>query len=204
MSEMIIQKMFNPFEHVIVDNIYNETELALIAREFQFLGGKFNQPLETLPATNEDGIPLKKNKAIFLDQVFTNRSTSDILRINRKVFQKEILATLSELHPSYGLALTCNMDGTILNHYVDGDYYDAHSDASVFTFITFFIDDVDSYSGGDFVFPEFDYIVQQKNNRVVIFPGCIKHQVTKLNFKSADSKGRFSMSQFLNIGINND
>jgi hypothetical protein len=195
---MLIQKMIEPFEHVVIDDVYTEDELALIWRELYFLRGKFEQPSETGSAIAE-GITLKTNTALFIDGIYTDRKFSDILSVNRKVFGVTVLDALAELHPAYGVARWCDSDYTVLNYYGDNNYYHAHSDVSVFTFITFLVQQSLGYSGGNFLFPDFDYTIEQKNNRLVIFPGCIRHQVTEVKLKTPVSEGRFSMAQFLNL-----
>lgn len=195
---MIIQKMFKPFEHIVVDEVYTEDELKLIWRELYFLWDKFEHPSETGGAI-VDGVPLKTNTALFIDGIYTDRKFSDILFANRKSFSVEVLEALAELHPAYGVARWCDSDYTVLNYYGDNNYYHAHFDVSVFTFITFFVQQSLGYSGGDFSFPDFNYTVKQKNNRLLIFPGCIRHQVTEVNLKTPVSEGRFSMAQFLNL-----
>jgi hypothetical protein len=195
---MNIQKMMEPFEHLIVDDVYTEDEMAQIWREIYFLKSKFQDPNDTVPAII-GGTVLKKNKALFIDDVYADRGFSDLLRVNRKVFTADVINAIAELHPAYGAVRSCNVDSTMINYYADGDYYKAHIDTSVFTFITFLVQEPQGFSGGDFLFPDFEYTVKQKNNRVVIFPGCIRHQVTKVKLNTPVSEGRFSMSQFLNM-----
>ena len=197
---MNIQKVFKPFEHIIIDDVYNDEELLLIFQELEFLKPKFKAPTETGSAMNrETGLPLKKNRSIFLDNVYTEREMSDILRVNRKVFSMDVLRSLSEMHPSYGSALLCDSDYTLLNYYDDGDHYLPHSDRSSFTLITFLASKAAQYAGGEFLFSDFDYVVPQLNNRTVIFPGCVRHQVKEVGVADQKYVGRFSMAQFLNL-----
>ena len=195
---MNITRCFEPFEHIIVDDVYTKDELSKIWREIYFLKDKFKAPHETMTAT-KDGAELKSNASLLIDSVYTDRAFSDILQINRKAFSGEILGAISQLHPAYGIAKICNTDGTLINYYADGDYYQAHSDGAIFTFITFLLQDKQEFSGGDFLFPDFDYTITQRNNRLIVFSGCIRHQVTEIKLNTPDSEGRFSMTQFLNL-----
>lgn len=196
---MNITKCFKPFEHIIVDDVYTKDELSKIWREIYFLKDKFKAPHETESALTEDGVALKSNAALFIDNVYTDRAFSDILQINRRAFGEEILNAISELHPAYGFAKCCNKDVTLINYYADGGYYKAHLDHAAFTFITFLVQELQKFSGGDFLFPDFDYTVTQRNNKLIVFPGCIRHQVTEVKLNTPDSEGRFSMTQFLNL-----
>ena len=196
---MNITKVFEPFEHVIVDNMYTEDELALIWREIYFLKNKFEDSSKTGSARDENGRDKKENTALFIDNVYSNRKFSDILNVNKKAFCRDLIEAIASMHPAYDIVRICNLDHTIINYYGDGCYYKTHYDETIFTFITFLMQGSCGYTGGDFLFPDYDYLVPQRNNRVIVFPGCIRHQVTEVKLHTPVSEGRFSMAQFLNI-----
>ena len=81
-----------PFEYIIIDNTYTEEELKLIFLELDFwsLSNNLMGPEHTGTAKWSNGNPKKKNKGVFLDDVYTNRSFSNILKFNRKIYNIEI------------------------------------------------------------------------------------------------------------------
>jgi hypothetical protein len=196
---MKINKIKFPFEHIIIDDMYTEDELKLIWKEIDFLTPKFLSESSTGSAKNKKGSILKKGKGIFLDSFYNNRTESDILKFNRKLFADEIVTSAIEVHPLYRFMLTCDNDSTLLNHYKNNDYYEQHTDGSIISALTFFKKDDNSFDGGDLVFADFNYYtVESKNNKTIIFPGCYPHGVEKIKMKDNET-GRFSMVQFLSF-----
>lgn len=197
---MIIQPQKAPFEHLIIDDVYTEDELKLIWSEIDFLTPNLLTPEGSGSAAVETdgGVTYRKRgSSIFVDSVFSNRKFSNILTLNRKIFEPEIIKAAKELHPFMGFMEYSNFDVTLLNRYENGDYYKPHTDLCVLSAITFFIDDA-GFSGGEFQFSDYGHSVEQKNNRTIIFPGLIKHSVDEVVLNE-NSKGRYSMAQFLSM-----
>jgi Rps23 Pro-64 3,4-dihydroxylase Tpa1-like proline 4-hydroxylase len=95
-----------------------------------------------------------------------------------------------------------NYDSTLISYYDDGASYFNHADSNAITAVTWFFKSPKNFTGGDFIFTDFNELVELKNNRTVIFFGCYKHEVTeiKIKDKSVPFSGRFTLSQFCNIG----
>jgi hypothetical protein len=191
----------DPFPHLLIEDIYSDEELIYIWKELNFLTAKniLNPPHLTGSAT-EDGKCLKNNNAVFLDDFYTNRDSSYILNLNAKIFDKKILNCYSELSFGYNSIKKINHDRTIISYYQNGDYYDSHSDASLYTAITWFYKEPKKYKGGDLIFSEYDYLVIAKNNSTILFPSFVFHKVEKVIIeenKIFTGNARYSMSQFL-------
>ena len=80
----------DPFPHMIVENFYNDDELKLIWEELDF----YTKDGKLFDAHDFGGIAHKTNsKAIWLDKVFDKkyRNLSNILRVNRKLFDSAVL-----------------------------------------------------------------------------------------------------------------
>jgi predicted 2-oxoglutarate/Fe(II)-dependent dioxygenase YbiX len=144
---------------------------------------------------DENNEIIKQNRAILLDNTYADRSVSDILTINRKTFNKEIMDAMKSLHPAFHGVDTCNMDSTLLNYYGAGDHYKPHRDASQFTFLTFLVPEDKGYRGGDLVLEGIK--IPQKDNMMIGFVGAYEHEVTPIQLKTDASLGRISMTQFL-------
>ena len=79
----------DPFPHLIIKNFYNEEELKLIWEELIF----YTKPDKLLEAKDYGGVVNKTNShAIALDNIYhEHRNLSNILKINRKIFDSEVL-----------------------------------------------------------------------------------------------------------------
>jgi Rps23 Pro-64 3,4-dihydroxylase Tpa1-like proline 4-hydroxylase len=197
---MIFTVVKDPIPYLIIDNTYTKDEQVKIYRELDFLSEKLISPDKTGSAINNDG-ELKKNKGLFLDIVYTQREISDILTVNRKIFSPEVISELTKCHYAYNMFSKINSDTTLISYYDDTDSYFSHSDKSPITAVTWFFKSPKNFTGGDFIFTDYNTQVELKNNRTVIFFGCYKHEVTdvKIKNKGVPFSGRFTLSQFCNI-----
>jgi hypothetical protein len=85
----IIHKLSDPFPHLIVENMYNDEELELIWEELKFLtySHKLLDANNQGTATDRDGNPSSSTKSMILDNFYSNRNISNILTVNRKLFE---------------------------------------------------------------------------------------------------------------------
>lgn len=214
---MNIQHYNNVFPYIIIDNFYDDCELDLIWREIDFLldGDKFDTPEKTATASAGDVI-LKKNGGIFLDNVYTDREYSNILTCSRKLYRElKSIWGGSESWWFRTLLGSCDVldqDHTLLSYYGHDDYYKPHCDKSILTSLTWLYKEPKGFDGGNFILNSDMGIkhllnetarsetVELKNNRTVMFPGIIPHQVTPIKMKCKNKKGmgRFCISNFLN------
>ena len=213
------------FPYIIIDNFYNKNELDLIWKELDFLldGDKFDGALSTNTATNNGKLASNK-KGLFLDLVYPNRKISNILTCNRKLYTN--LRSICNSHESWFFRyINGNYDHTILSYYEDEDYYDAHSDQAIMTSLTWLYKEPKKYEGGDLYFKDniknfseyseyystksseekssSSYLqkIEVKNNRMLIFPSMIPHQVDNVKMDSEykdKGLGRFCIANLMN------
>lgn len=190
-------------EYIVIDDFYNIRELELIWQEIKFLTPKLMAPEHTKSAT-ENGQLLKKNTGIFLDDVYANRDTSNILSLNRKLWSPEIINEVEKVSPWWKLLATSNQDTTLLNYYQDQEYYKPHTDCAVITAITVLHSTPCNFTGGDFVFADYTVTIPCRSNSLIIFPSVVNHGVTPVNLidKSLEFSGRYSIAQFMFLGRN--
>lgn len=204
---MQIQYKELPFPHVVIDNFYSEFELTLIMRELEFLTQpwKLLPPEQTGSATAKGGGILKHNNCLWLDLVYQDRSVSDILTFNRKIMDKNIMQQLSEYHYIFRYLFTRNQDSTLLSYYETADYYKPHRDGAVLTCLTHLFKEPKQFSGGELVFPEYDYDFGISNNRMIVFPSIITHAVSDIclneQIKPFTGFGRYTISQFFGVDL---
>jgi hypothetical protein len=201
---MNLQKYQDPFPHLIIDDIYSETELDLIWQELEFLNHsqKWKKPEETGSAVVNEKI-LKNSFGAFLDgenPIYTNRKTSNILTVNRKILDEDIFGEYSKLSFGYQSALISNQDNTLISYYEDGHYYEKHFDRSIVTVLTWFYKEPKSFFGGDLIFSDFKHTITVKNNRAILFPSFVFHEVEEVHMpEHKPGYGRYCMSQFFMI-----
>lgn len=187
----------DPLPYLYIEDIFSKDDLLLIYRELEFLQPKLLAPEETGTAIN-DGVILKQNKGIFLDTLYSHRHFSDILSVNRELFTEQVLDALEQCCPGYGLLRTSTNDGTLISYYEDSDYYKPHEDSASITIVSWFFKEPKNFTGGDFIFSDYNIKTIPKNNSAVIFFSCYKHEVTPIKMinKALPCSGRFAMSLF--------
>lgn len=198
---MKVNPFKEPFNHIIVENYFSEQEYDLVWKELMFLYPRMRPPEGTSAAQDHRGVRQKKGIGIFVDNVYTDRGYSDILRVTRKVLCKEILDVAeNDLDLYYKLLKSVDRDSTLAQLYTNGDYYRAHRDTSVFTTITVLHKTPKQYEGGELYFPEFDYAIDLKDNQALIFPSILSHEVCEVKqLNNNAEEGRFSISQLMNV-----
>jgi hypothetical protein len=210
--------------YIIIDDLYDSDQLNSIWREFDFLFDKLNSQDESTErvlkgALNYDGSMLRNSKNICLDEIYPHRNISDILTYNRKFFDN--------WHLIFGEGKTwwiqcikdsspvLSRDSTVFSYMEDNGYYGAHKDDTYITTCTWFYQEPKGFIGGDLILnPNNSGIGKQlnklypsipieiKNNRMVVFPGCITHQVLPVKLKDEckgmKGMGRFCITNFIN------
>lgn len=180
-----------------IENFYSEKELQDIMQELRFLNknNKFKPPLLTGTAY-ENNLPKKKNNGVFLDEVYADRSMSDILINNRKLFKINV----ENLEPIYDYIKDSNTDSTLISYYENSDYYKSHIDLGYLTAVTYFYEMPKSFKGGDLYFPDLDLTLECKHNTLYIFPSFTLHEVKPISMQKKNlnkGMGRYCMTQFL-------
>lgn len=201
MIEQKIIKNTKPFPYLIIENMYSDDELKLIWQELEFLSyrNKLRPPERCGSAQSDDGEYLKNNSGLYLDYIYSDRSISNILSINSKLYSLNIVKAFSDICFGYGNISHTNYDTTLISYYENGGYYKPHRDTAIYTSITWFYKDPKSFSGGDFNFTEYDVKVQVKNNTTIMFPSFVEHSVDEIIMNNSEEnyrKGRYCMAQF--------
>ncbi len=208
MKEQLEAELFcDPFPLMIISNFYNEEELDLIWKELDF----YTAPNKLLTAKNYGGIVENTNaKALLLDDIYldkTNdkekinfRNISNILTLNRKLFDSGVLDAFSEIDDCVCLASKSNWDCTKVRYYHNNEYYDPHTDSPYqFLAFSYFYKEPKKFKGGDLLFPKYDMKLPCDNNSMIIFPGWVEHGVRKVKIENSDyydGWGRYAITSF--------
>lgn len=208
MKEQLEAEIYcEPFPLMVVNNFYNQQELDLIWKELDF----YTAPNKLVSAENYGGVVGYTNaKALILDDLYRNyesdkkgvdyRNISNILTVNRKLFECGVLDTFASIHGCVSIANKTNHDITKVRYYHDGQYYDPHTDKStMFLAFSYFYKEPKKFVGGDLEFPKYDFKLPCTNNSIVIFPGWVEHGVRKVKIKNSDyydGWGRYAITSF--------
>jgi len=207
MNETLTATVFEyPFPHLIVENFYNEEELELIWEELKY----YTKPGKLLEAKDYGGVVDKTNShALLLDGLYQDfshqgkvnyRNISNILTVNRKLFKDEIMSVFASIHDCCSIANHSNWDITKIRYYHDDEYYEPHTDRSMqFLAFSYFYKEPKKFSGGELIFPKYDYEYECKNNSMIIMPGWVEHGVNKVSIEDSDyydGWGRYAITSF--------
>ncbi|MEN9580078.1 MAG: hypothetical protein RJA70_3087 [Pseudomonadota bacterium] len=186
------------------DDVYSAEELQVIWEVIDAIQARGEwEPERALGVGLIDGQQSKKRgRGLWLGSADNQVLSDDLHKINA-VLSK----TFQGFTAQYGQGgfwertiLRTNRHSNLLNYYEDGDYYGPHTDHCQFSAITWFMKDPKSFTGGDLFLPELKKSVEVQNNRLIIFPGHLFHQVKLVSMKPEDmgkGLGRYSITQFL-------
>jgi hypothetical protein len=186
-------------DYIIIDDFYTQEELQQIYNElFKLLPNKLlpNQTATDYIDT-ERTIPKNSSEGLFLNQFYNNFEDSSILKFSRKLYTKEIYDQIEKVSVHYQHLRKSNVDVTLLNFYKNGQEYLSHSDESTLSAITFL--KIGEVAGGDLIFTDFNEVIKFKENRLVLFPGCLNHQAEKTI--AEDGNYRISIVNFIKYKI---
>jgi|TARA_B100000925_G_scaffold291877_1_gene282112 hypothetical protein len=206
MEDLKAEVFEEPFPYMIIYNFYNEEELKLIWEELNF----YTKPKKLLPAKDYGGIEDATNaKAISLDSIYYNhRDLSNILTVNRKLFNKDVLNAIQGMGGEFTIAPYVNYDVTKVRYYYDQEYYDPHTDKSFhFLGFSYFYKEPKKFDGGELFFPDHNLCLNCENNSMIIFPGWVKHGVKKVSINNSnyfDGYGRYAITSFFGCKTKQD
>jgi hypothetical protein len=192
------------FPWLEIYGLYTTEERELMFNEILFLSknNKLKGPEETGTAWDLDlekgKIPRKNNRGVYVDEVYHDRTFSDMLMLNRKTFN------IGEVGHWFfdGYLPKINKDSTLLSYYEDECYYKPHRDFALITALTWFYKEPKLFEGGDLIFSDHNITIKPDNEVTILFPSIIKHQVTDVIMKEEYKNkqfGRFTMSQFMHL-----
>ena len=202
MENINVRVTESPFPHAIFNNFYNETELSLIWEELNF----YTKPNKLFDVEDYNGVVGYTNaKALQLDLVYPTkyRTLSNILQVTRKVFDKQVLEPFSNLSDCCSQAKYCNWDATKVRYYHNNDQYKPHIDM-LWNFLAFsyFYREPKRFSGGNLLFPKYDYEYPCDNNSLIILPSYVEHGVQEVKIDNSDyfdGMGRYAITHFGDI-----
>lgn len=198
---MKIELVKDPCIHLILHDVFNESELLEIWQELEFLNNplRFQRP----DSTGSYSKNAKSNSGIFLQDIYTDYKFSSIATLSHNKFHgSSITETLIKEDPIQNYYSMLNDCGILVSYYENSDYYEPHSDAAIYTICNWFYKEPKAFEGGNFRIYYKDQIKEYevKNNMAILLPSSIKHEVTPVKLKTVGKGlGRYTISHFLTI-----
>jgi Rps23 Pro-64 3,4-dihydroxylase Tpa1-like proline 4-hydroxylase len=192
---------------VVIDDYFSENSCKNIWRELEYLNdgsNKMRTPDRTgggYNTVNGEKIYLKNNIGTVLDAVYADKSASNIITETRSIYHAELVSSLIQAHKFFKLITNVNNDSTKVHYFENTNYYKLHHDASMITVIYYLYKEPKAFTGGDIIF-ENTLTLECKNNRCLIFPSILSHEVDTVNMLSEfqnQGLGRYAISQFMFI-----
>lgn len=209
---MNIVEMNTDISFLVLENVYSQQQINSIWKELEIFVDKdiFLDPEQSGTARYDDGTPMKKNKAVFVDQIYSQefRHMSSIISYPEQVLlNAEVKNMMQNVHPAFGTIFAANQHSTLVSYYESTDMYDFHFDYAAYSTLSYFFKEPQKFSGGEIVFRVNEEILEipVKNNMSIIFPSSYYHKVNPIVMEEKDmgkGLGRFCISQFLGVSLN--
>jgi len=182
------------------DNFITKEEVDSIYYECNKLRKLNLFTIETSGAKDKNGVLQKRNKGVFLEDVYTYYSVSETLKIYfDKIHQQIFHKKMEKIHPYFCTLSSTGLSSTLVSYYENSDYYKGHRDLSFITILLWVYEEPKVFSGGDLII-ENELTIKCKKGRILFMPGWLNHEVTPINMSKEDQGkglGRYSVSQFI-------
>jgi hypothetical protein len=190
--------------YLIIDDFYTDKEQIEIWKELDFLTKEdiMIPPEKSNSARDpETKIPLKKNNVIFLDTLYQQRETSNILNNFEKIYSEDVADIIDDLPNEFKYFRFVGHDRTFISYYENSDYYKPHVDQAILTCIYWCNKSPQSFEGGDLILGDEKTEIKYKNNRLVVFPSHKLHSVNPIKMTQNNTPfsgyGRYAITKFL-------
>lgn len=204
---MRFEVLTEPFEHIIIHDVFTPEQLTNVWTEIEYLHPKLTRVGENGfdggSAKDIDGNILKQNSVLSLHDLYNNQlNESHILSCLIRFFHSDELSRIATTDLEYYFRLYTKVRTYYfyLQYYEDNDGYKSHEDNSVFTNNIFLFREPKNFVGGEFIFDDYDYTISCETNKMIIFPSVLSHSVTPVKMlDNTPMTGRYSITVFQNI-----
>ena len=106
-----------------------------------------------------------------------------------KMRQDKFHDYITETCKLYRAFKNTTIDASMIAYYENSDYYQPHTDSAKYSILIWINKEPKKFTGGDLILPDFKQKIECKNNRLVLFPGYLYHQVTEIKMKGKHKIG---------------
>jgi len=186
---------------VVIDNWYSKDELKKVYKELDFYTDRDKfQTQHGHVALNPDGTDKADCYRVELDTCYgqEGRKLSDILNLMDKMRNKNFHDYITDVCAIYRGFQNTEKDSSMLSYYEEAQFYKAHTDTAKYSVLIWINKEPKKFTGGDLILPDMKQKIECKNNRLVLFPGMLFHEVTPIKMKknSKLGDGRYCIVHF--------
>lgn len=208
--EMLTPESNIPF--LVFDNIASDdSQIEMINDEIKYIDRFINlSPNDTESAVDQNGMPEKSNKGLWLNRFYGDCAYSPIINAMNKILQPDVrdcildhdnaFYSYSKIQEQYFYDGHLH-NGFLISKYEDGDFYKPHYDTSIFTAVLWWWNEPKQFEGGEFYFTDpksgEEVEVEGKSNRLILFPSVVTHGVRQIKYLTPDANPRYAVTMFL-------
>ena len=198
---MNIEYFETPVPHIIIRNIFDEEHLSNIWKELELLtdSDRLSPPSESNSA-KKFGVFLKKNHAVFLENVYSNPKYSSVFKAFNHTLTADAINEIESKNIVFKWLHGTNNQSFLISYYDNDDRYYPHTDNAVYSVLINFYKQPKAFTGGDLMLGNGDYKIPLENNRLILIPSWATHSVTPVKFKEdckpLSGMGRYTVSIF--------
>jgi hypothetical protein len=198
---MKVEFVEKPFEHFLLEDIFNDQEFEVVTNEIKTIGESAFSNNSDILKSNETSEEVKRT-GFWLSNVYKDfRRYSNVYKLCAgKLYGEEALDYFYSVSVLGKYIKWSTSDDMLITKYQDQDHYERHHDRSSATALIHIWNKDFIFKGGDLIFPEYNYTYKVKNNSGIIFPGCVMHEVNKITCSDTQpGSGRFCITNFIHV-----
>jgi len=193
--------------YLAIDNWYTPEEEEQIWYELNMFSTQPNKSKaddKVSPVARDPGGKARSNAWRFHVWDYYTQEGLKISPIHRCLYKqrsKSFHDLMFEAMPLHKNNFVCtNKDATFISYYDKAKYYKPHSDTVQFTCLIWMYKEPKQFFGGNLKLTAADTTIECVNNRMLIFPGYLEHEVTEIKSKDAIKMGhgRYCITHFYN------
>jgi len=188
---------------LIIDNWYAKEEKQKIMQELDFYTSE--EKIEKAEGNNVahvNGEDLSNAFRLYPSQYYSPQGTrlSSILKSVDKFRNPNFHEQLKNTSPIFRAFGQTTRDTTLISYYEESQYYKPHFDEAKFTCLVWIFKEPKKFTGGDLILEDLNIKIKCMNNRLVVIPGFLLHEVTTIKMKKPYKfgDGRYTITHFFN------
>ena len=176
---------------VIIDNWYTKQKLKKVYKELDFYSTKEKLITQHGNVAVKEGRDQADCYRVNLDSYYTQdgKKLSDILTFMYKMRETEFHDRITNVCGIYNGFRNTSRSSSMIAYYEDTQYYEPHTDTCKYSILIWVNKEPKKFTGGDLILPDLKTKIECKNNRLVLFPGMIFHEVTEIKMKGKYKMG---------------
>tara|TARA_A100001011_G_C14093023_1_gene749458 strand:+ start:170 stop:877 length:708 start_codon:yes stop_codon:yes gene_type:complete len=194
-----------PIPYLLAKNYFSDEDIDSMLTELRFITPKmnYNPPSGDIPQEKGEW---KQNNQIYLDDLYTDRSTSTILNCMNKIYDdKDLIHALKSTSWFYNVWNYTNLDQSFVAYYENTDFYKAHRDIAIISIMYWIWEEPKSFTGGDLHLTNYNIEIPMERNQLLIMPSSINHAVDAIQMNKEyenqefSGMGRYCVARFLKM-----